>query len=146
MRTDVLKAKSKVKGQRAVFVVEYVKDFAARRAAEAAGMNPEQGHKLLEEEDIQFAIKLILEERLEEAGIDGSWLLYELVDNHRIARHQGNIAASNAALKILAQLDMVDALAKMRVDHSSSDGSMTPVPILPSDMVKKIVKDLEEEV
>jgi phage terminase small subunit len=102
--------------RRAAFVIEYVKDFASRRAAEASGYSPEQGYKLLQEPDIQEAIKIILEDRMEEAGIDATWLLYELVDNHRIARQQGNISSSNTALKILAQLAIIDALAKQRVE------------------------------
>lgn len=109
------KSKIKVKGWRAVFVIQYVKDFAPRRAAEAAGRPPENGHTILQEPDIQAAIKLILEDRLEEAGVDPEWILYELADNHRIARQQGNIPASTNALKALMVHVSVDAMAKQKI-------------------------------
>jgi phage terminase small subunit len=102
--------------KKACFVIEYIKDFAARRAAEASGHAPDKGNELLKDPQIQEAIQSVLEYRLEEAGIDGAWILYELIDNHRIARQQGNISASNTALKILAQLALIDALAKQRVE------------------------------
>lgn len=105
-----------IKGKRAVFVIEWCKDFATRRAAEASGHSPDSGHKMLNDPDIQAAIKIILEDRLDEAGVDASWLLYELVDNHRIARQMGNIGASTTALKTIAQLATVDAMAKQRVE------------------------------
>ena len=132
--------------KKACFVIEYIKDFAARRAAEASGHAPDKGNELLKDPQVQEAIQSVLEYRLEEAGIDGAWILYELIDNHRIARQQGNISASNTALKILAQLAMIDAMANKRLDHLSSDGSMTPAPHTTADVVKQIAMDLEEEV
>lgn len=102
--------------KRANFVVEYTKDFATRRAAEASGFSPDMGYKLLEEELIQDAIQEIVIERVENAGIDAQWLLQELVDNHRIARQMGNISASNTSLKIIAQLAVIDAMAKQKVE------------------------------
>ena len=102
--------------KRAIFVIEYVKDCAVRRAAEAAGFTPDFGYKLIKELPIIHAIGRVLDERLKNTGIDAEWLLYELADNHMIARQQGNIAASNTALRTIAQLAVVDALAKQRVE------------------------------
>lgn len=129
----------------ASFVIEYVKDFAARRAAEASGHSPDKGHKLVEEEHIADAIRAVIEDRLENVGIDAEWLLYELVDNHRIARQQGNISASNTALGTLAKHVTIDALAKQKVDHTSSDGSMKPAPHIDAETAKRILKDIERE-
>lgn len=129
----------------AAFVIEYVKDCSPRRAAEATGHAPDTGYKLLENIDIQDAIADIMQERLEEVGIDASWILFELVDNHRIARQQGNISASNTALKILAQLAVIDAMASQRLDHMSSDKSMSAIPYIDADTAKQIAKHLEEE-
>lgn len=129
----------------ATFVIEYVKDFAARRAAEASGYAPEYSYILLEREDIKEAIHAIVEERLENVGIDAEWLLFELVDNHRIARHQGNINASNTALKTLAQHVSIDALAKQKVDHTSSDKSIVAVPCVSAEVVRRIAEDLDKE-
>ena len=49
-------------------------------------------------------------------NIDAEWLLYELVDNHRIARQHGNISASNTALGTIAKHVTVDALAKQKIE------------------------------
>ena len=130
----------------ALFVIEYVKDCAPRRAAEASGYAADTGYELLKRDEIDEAIHHVFQERMEEAGIDATWLLYELIDNHRIARQQGNISASNTALKILAQLAMIDAMASKRLDFLSSDASMTPVPHIDAATVKQISQDLEEEV
>lgn len=102
--------------RRMTFVVEYVKDFSPRRAAEASGWAPDHGYKLLEEDDIKECIQSIIDERLENVGIDAEWLLYELADNHRIARQHGNISASNTALKTLMQHVSIDAMAKQKVE------------------------------
>ena len=100
----------------AVFVMEYIKDFGVRRAAEAAGYTPEHGYKLLERPDVREAIDDIITEQLEQIGIESHWLIYELVDNHRIARQQGNISASNTALKLLMQHAEIDAMAKKKIE------------------------------
>lgn len=100
----------------AVFVVEYVKDFSARRAAEAVGLSPESGYEILKRPEIMDAIEEIVTERCERAGIDAEWLLYELVDNHRIARQQGNISASNTALGTIMKHVSVDAEARKRIE------------------------------
>lgn len=118
-----------VRGKEATFVIEYVKDFATRRAAEAAGYSPEHGYELLKRPEVMEAIQNVMDDRLEDVGIDAEWLLYELVDNHRIARQQGNISASNTALMTIAKHVSVDALAsqKMEVDVTTD-----------SDMVERI--------
>lgn len=104
------------KDKTAVFIIEYVKDFACRRASEAAGLSYERGLQVLKAQDAQDTISQIVNARLDDANIDAHWLLKELADNHFIARQMGNINASNAALKIIAQLACVDALAKQRVE------------------------------
>ena len=131
--------------QDATFVIEYVKDFSPRRAAEYAGYAPDHGYELLKRDDIIACIRAIVEERMTEMNIDAEWLLYELVDNHRIARQHGNISASNTALGTIAKHVTVDALAKQKVDHFSSDGSMTPAPHVSADIAKQILKDLESD-
>lgn len=108
-----------LKPQYANFVVEYTKDFAARRAAEASGFSPDTGYQLLQREDIQEAISHVLEQRLDAAAIDAEWVLMEAVDNHMIARQQGNISASNTALNLVAKHVFVDAFAAEKVEVSS---------------------------
>lgn len=98
-----------------IFLRNYVKDFNARRAAEASGFDPEAGYTLLEKESIKTALEFIVSESFENMTIDAEWLLWELVDNHKIARQHGNISASNTALNTIAKHVSVDALAKQQV-------------------------------
>lgn len=102
--------------KKAKFVIEYVKDFAHRRAAEASSHDPDEGIKLLKDEQVAAAIEKIVTQEAEGMGVDAQWLLMELVDNHRIARHQGNIGASNTALLTIAKHVSVDALASDKHD------------------------------
>lgn len=101
------------------FVVEYTKDYSARRAAEASGFNPDSGYDLRDRPDVVAAIQWVLSQRLETANIDAEWLLMEAVDNHLIARQQGKLAASNTALGIIAKHVFVDAYAAEKVEVSS---------------------------
>lgn len=103
----------------AIFVIEYVKDCATRRAAEAAGYSGDYGYKLLDIPEVANAIDKIFQDRLEDAMIDTDWLLYEMVDNHRIARQQGNITASNTALNMVGKHKRVDAFAADKIKVST---------------------------
>lgn len=105
--------------KKAYFVVEYMKDFAPRRAAEAAGFSSDHGYRLLDETEVSAAIEHIIQQRLEETMIDTDWLLYEMVDNHRIARQQGNITASNTALNMVGKHKRVDAFAADKIKVST---------------------------
>ena len=105
--------------KKANFVVEYVKDFAQRRAAEASGFSADHGYALLKEELVSDAIEYIIQQRLEVNMIDADWLLFEMVDNHRIARHQGNISASNTALSMVGKHKRVDAFAADKIKVST---------------------------
>ena len=97
--------------KKACFVVEYIKDFAPRRAAEASGYGADYGYRLLQETEVAAAIEYIIQQRLEANMIDADWLLNEMVDNHMIARQQGNITASNTALNMVGKHKRVDAFA-----------------------------------
>ena len=108
-----------LKSQHASFVIEYVKDFAPRRAAEAAGYQPDYGSQLLMKDYIKVAIEHILAQRLEASHIDAEWVLMEAVDNHLIARQQGNISASNTSLNLVAKHVFVDAFAAEKVEVNS---------------------------
>ena len=109
----------KLPPKEANFVVEYVKDFAVRRAAEASGYYPDHGYKLLEKQEISDAIEHIIQQRLEVNMIDADWLLNEMVDNHMIARQQGNITASNTALSMVGKHKRVDAFAADKIKVST---------------------------
>jgi len=101
--------------QHAFFVIEYCKDQDAPRAAEVCGYEPTTGHKLLKRDDIKEAINGVLARRMQQSDIDAEWLLYELVDNHMIARTKGNLAASNSALREIAKHKAVDAYSAEKV-------------------------------
>lgn len=97
------------------FVIEYAKDFDARRAATASGFEADSGYKIRDREDVQQAIDRILHHRLESSHIDAEWALWEAVDNHRIARQMGNITASNTALGLIMKHAKVDAFAVEKI-------------------------------
>ena len=100
-------------------MVEYIKDFAPRRAAEASGYSADYGYRLLEEPEVSNAIEYIIQQRLEVNMIDADWLLNEMVDNHMIARQQGNITASNTALNMVGKHKRVDAFAADKIKVST---------------------------
>ena len=108
-----------LKPKHANFVIEYCKDFGARRAAQASGFSPDSGYTLLEREDVKSAINHVLAQRLEASHIDAEWVLMEAVDNHLIARQQGNISASNTSLNLVAKHVFVDAFAAEKIDVNS---------------------------
>ena len=109
----------KLPPKKANFVVEYMKDFAPRRAAEASGFAADAGYELIKEEDISKVIETVLQQRLEATMIDTDWVLYEMVDNHLIARQQGNISASNTALNMICKHKRIDAFAADKIKVST---------------------------
>jgi len=100
----------------ALFVIEYCKDFSARRAAKASGHSPDSGYQIRDRDAVTAAIQLVIEERLNASDIDAEWVLMEAVDNHYIARHEGNISASNTALTLVAKHTLVDAMASDKLN------------------------------
>ena len=102
-----------------VFVQEYCKDFNERRAASVAGFEPSTGYQLKERDDVKLAIKAILTAREKESEVDAEWIRQQGVDNHWLARQQGKISDSNAALTLVAKLNGVDAFAAHKVEVKS---------------------------
>lgn len=131
--------------RRANFVVEYVKDFGARRAAEASGFSGDHGYKLLAEPEVSDAIARVIESRLEANGIDADWLLYEMVDNHMIARYQGNITASNTALSMVGKHKRVDAFAADKI-KVSTDADVVDRLVLARKRLADIKLDDEDDI
>ncbi len=110
--------------KKVAFVVEYTKDFSARRAAEASGHPEDMGWELLKDPDIKRGIDHVLQKRLDASNIDAEWLLMEAVDNHQIARQQGKLSASNTALNMVAKHVMVDAFAAEKIEVSTDKDIM----------------------
>ncbi len=104
------------------FVIEYCKDYVARRAARVSGYEPDDGYKLLKQPLIAAAIARIKQSRYEIADINAEWLLHELVDNHSLARQSNNLAASNQSLNIIAKHKFVDAYAAEKVEIVAEQG------------------------
>ena len=98
------------------FTIEYSKDFNARRAAVVSGFESDTGYSLVQREDVQQCLNIMLANRLESSHIDAEWVLMEAVDNHLLARQNGNITASNTALGLIAKHTMVDALASDKLN------------------------------
>lgn len=112
---------TRLKHKHLSFVIEYVKDFNTRRAAEAAGYEPDYGHSLKQRDDVAEAIDYVLGRRLEASDIDAEWVLMEAVDNVMIAKQQGKISASNTALALVAKHCSVDAFAADKVKIDGAD-------------------------
>jgi hypothetical protein len=122
MTTEIVKAISaSLNGDpaRINFVVEYIKDFDARRAAVMSGFDPDDGFTLRKSPDIVSALLIIMQMRLEAHMITPDWVLMEAVDNHRLARINNNLTASNAALNLIAKHAKVDAFAAEKVEVAS---------------------------
>lgn len=119
MRRVTILDELKLPAKEANFVVEYVKDFAPRRAAEASGYAAETGYTLMSKPAVSDAIEYIIQQRLEANMIDSDWLLGEMVDNHLIARQHGNISASNTALNMVGKHKRVDAFAADKIKVST---------------------------
>lgn len=102
-----------------VFTVEYLKDFNCGRAAIVAGFDPGDAEELLADPEVARAITQALDDRMEIANIDAGWLLQQLVENHYIARQEGKLSASNAALKSIGQHAKVDAFAAEKIELST---------------------------
>ena len=106
------------------FVIEYCKDFDARRAAEASGYSADSGYAVRDKDNIQAAVAYVLDSRLETSHIDAEWVLMETVENHLIARQKGNISASNTALGLIMKHTLVDAVASDKLNmniHADKD-------------------------
>lgn len=104
-------------------IIEYMKDFSIERAARACCMPGSTATKLISRSPTaKQAIAIVLAHRLKYSNIDAEWIIYELVDNHLLARQEGNLTASNNALKLLMQHKRIDAMATSKVDlNLSSD-------------------------
>lgn len=107
--------------KRANFVIEFSKDFDARRAAAVSGYSADYGYDLRNMPDVQMALDVIIQHRLDVSHITAEWVLMEAVDNHLIARQNGNINASNTALGIIAKHAAVDAFAAERVEIAGDE-------------------------
>lgn len=61
-----------------LFVLEYLKDFKASRAALRVGLASSQGRVLLAREDVQEAIAEEMQFRMDRVQVDADWVLQEL--------------------------------------------------------------------
>lgn len=75
----------------------------------------------MEDPEIQAALLQILQKRLDKVQVDAQWVLQELVDNHYLARQNGQLGQSNRALHLIAQHASIDAFAADKIQiHGDS--------------------------
>ena len=90
------------------FIEEYFNTgFNATKAAINAGYSEKSaasmGSMLLKKPHIAAKVKELQEQIADEFDINVEWLQKELIENIRIARESGKIAAANEALKMIGQ-------------------------------------------
>lgn len=64
--------------QRELFVLEYLRDFDASRAATAAGYSPKTGASLLAQQPIKIALRQALDERAKMLKLNANMVINEL--------------------------------------------------------------------
>ncbi|WP_106478122.1 terminase small subunit [Phytohalomonas tamaricis] len=137
------------------FVEEYIVDLNATQAAIRAGYSErtanEQGARLLAKVSIQRAVQARMNDRSERTKIDADFVLQGIVKNiRRCEQGEGVYDRTGAAVMVetedgeIAPVWKYDATNALKgyellgkhlklftdkVDHSSSDGSMTPKTI-----------------
>lgn len=109
------------------FIVEYLKDFNVKRAADITGVSPENGHKLIQKPHVARVITNHIMRGWDDDVPDPKWFLLQLVENHQIARYQGNIHASTRALMAAMKHVDVNALAPTKVINEQSTTEAEPV-------------------
>ncbi len=103
------------------FLTEYTKDFNARRAAVACGMQPEKGYAIVKKDYIANAIEMFLARRIEASDIDAEWVLMEAVDLVLISKERGKYSSAITALNLVAKHCMVDAYAADKIKIDTAD-------------------------
>lgn len=104
--------------QKYVFAKEYLKDYNGRRAAIVSALDPADADDILNDPYVASLVLESIESQMRAVNITKTWLLEELVSNHKIARHAGKITASNAALGLIGRHCDVDAFAADKVQLS----------------------------
>lgn len=96
--------------QQRIFVVEYCMDRNGKRASDMAGVSPSTGYRWLDEcEHVRAAITNLSKHLATRGEHNADWLKEQFVENHYIARYEGNLGASNAALNSIGKLATVKA-------------------------------------
>lgn len=99
-----------------VFLSVYLATFNAQLAAMRAGITVEEAYDLLKDSSFRAAMDAQYAKVFGTPKIDANWVLRELVENHFIARQTGNLAASNAALNLIAKHALVDAFSAVKIE------------------------------
>lgn len=136
-----------------LFVAEFLIDLNATQAAIRAGYSAktaeQQGCRLLRNAQVAAAIDEAKVDRAEKAKIDAAWVLNEAVGIFELARDKAKdtksatmIAAARGTLELIGKHVGVQAFNE-KVDHISSDGSMSPPSL--SDFYASMRKPAEKK-
>ncbi len=122
---------TKLTAKQQSFVQEYVVDKNATQAAIRAGYSEktanEQGCRLLANVSIKKSIDELLNKNAERCAVTVESLTDELNEAAEMARAQDDSNALRQAIMAKAKIHGLDV---NKVDHSSSDGSMSPPKII----------------
>lgn len=100
--------------KKANFLVEFVKDRNAARAAAAMGLSSELGYQIRDELEATGVIDKLIEALTHEV-VDKEWLLVKARDTYTCAMQAGQYGAANGSLKIIGQHADIDAFAADKV-------------------------------
>lgn len=140
----------KLTGKQAQFVVEYIVDFNATKAAIRASYSEKtaysQGQRLLKDVEIKTAIAVAMEERLERTKVDADWVLKRLTaeaeaDLAEIYEEDGSLKPIHEWPKIwrtglVAGLEVEPVLKKTKKDGSEIVLGITKLKV--SERIKRI--------
>jgi phage terminase small subunit len=112
------------------FVDEYLIDQNGKAAAIRAGYSVRRAQPtacdLLKLPDVAAAVAEGLAKLADRNGLSADWVLSELQENHRLARSEGEYAASNKALELLGKHI---GMFKDQLEHSGAIGTYESQPI-----------------
>ena len=127
----------KLNAKQKLFCQEYIVDLNATQAAIRAGYSEKTacaiGTENLRKPNIAEFIQQLADERSKRVEVDADWVLAQAVDMFKTCKELGEllVACGNPAkgfLELAGKHCKINAF-KENLDHTSSDGSMTPSKI-----------------
>ena len=119
----------KLNAKQKLFCQEYIVDLNATQAAIRAGYSEKTacaiGTENLRKPNIAEFIQQLADERSKRVEVDADWVLAQAVDMFKTCKELGELNPAKGFLELAGKHCKINAF-KENLDHTSSDGSMTP--------------------